>query len=218
MTYFGGSYPSVSGQPPHLARQNCLPASITRNRASSTSRCAPQRTMMLSGSTSRICALSSFPVLHFCQYGRLATAQILHAPRREIIGCRNNGFRKAELRQCNRCNIREQTDTSAVAEALPDAREAFPARYRTPPPHRRNGPLSGAALCCTIPVSGGAPHQGVRNLVRLSPGLALTARCSGQPFIATDLHTPSKARIDHVAHSSDLKSAATRLAPLDVLQ
>lgn len=86
------------------------------------------------------------------------------------------------------------------------------------PPTNRNGPLSGAALCCTNSIVGGAPSQGVRNLVRLAPGFAFAARRSGQPLLTTDHRTPSKARIDHVAHSFALKPERTTSARPGVFQ
>lgn len=78
---FGGTYPAVSGQPPHRAIQNCLPASTTARRASSTARLAPHLTTTFDGNTSRIWPRSSFPVLHFCQYGRFDTGATPTTPR-----------------------------------------------------------------------------------------------------------------------------------------
>lgn len=105
-------------------------------------------------------------------------------------------------------------------------RTAGPAGLGCPPPLRtrravlqcRNRPLSGTALCCTIPVLPRQTPQRPRRDFVLSPGGRFAAVCAPFPLAATDLHTPSKARIDHVAHSSVLKSAGTRLAPLGVFQ
>lgn len=62
----------------------------------------------------------------------------------------------------------------------------------------RNGPLSGAALCCTIP--GGASPERVRNLIRLPEGFGFTA--------PSRLHKPVSPPIHHLPcreiHGDDL--------------
>lgn len=67
MTYSGGTYPSVSGQPPHFATQYALAAPISARRAS----CSDFRRIIttLFGSASANMARTSFPRLHFSQYG-----------------------------------------------------------------------------------------------------------------------------------------------------
>lgn len=78
--------------------------------------------------------------------------------------------------------------------------------------HHRNGPLSGAALCCTIPILACAPLKGRRNLSRLAPGFAFAARSAGQPFVTPDHHpTPCpEVHVNDLAHLSILKSIAAR--------
>lgn len=64
----------------------------------------------------------------------------------------------------------------------------------------RNLPLSGTALCCTVSVLPRQTPQRPRRDFILGGRGGFTPCRASFPLAATDLHTPSKARIDHVAH------------------
>lgn len=176
MTYSGGEHFSVSGQPPHRARQYFTPASMKAVRASSSD---PARNMTTLGAgESAMTALSSFPRLHFSQYGFGITRT--SAP--GVIRARKGCVRKRALVQ-----LRDSFVIHHTKKAAPSDR---PLRIS--------------------PVAGGAPSQGVRNLSRLPVSFAFAARRPGQPFLPSDPHPPSKARVDHVRHVVVSKSTEAR--------
>jgi hypothetical protein len=75
---------------------------------------------------------------------------------------------------------------------------------------RHNGRKAGLspAPLCSLPITGGTPSQGGRNPFGLPVSFAFAARRPGQPFVASDFHTPSKAHENQVAHLSFLSVAA----------
>lgn len=205
MTYAGGAYPTVSGQPPQRRTQYAFPASISRRRAS----CSLARVIMttLSGSASANTDLSSFPRLHFSQYG-FATAQTLHAPRRRVTVSRNSVWFKTFPVHLDYRFVRLSSVSRMVRTASPEAGSAPLPHSLRAPLHRRNAPLSGRALC-PLPIVGRTPSQGGRNLFGLPSGFAFAARRPGQPLTPTDHRPPCKAQVDQVAHLS-LSSVAAR--------
>lgn len=79
---------------------------------------------------------------------------------------------------------------------------------------RRNGPLSGAALCCTV--FGGAPSQRVRNPVRLLEGLGFASPGSlRKPVCPPVNHLPCREiHGDDLGHVVVLKSVPVPVRPL----
>ena len=69
MTYAGGTYPSVSGQPPHFATQYDLLASAKRITASAIKGLCPLIGTTFGGGVSASTARNSFPRLQDFQYG-----------------------------------------------------------------------------------------------------------------------------------------------------
>ena len=216
----GGTYPIVSGHPPHRSTQYPFIASISLSRAT----CSPRRRMMttLFGRASSITRRSSFPRLHDFQYG----FGFVTAHSREQAPLNESETRKRCSRNrrviapvhinretfvtfaavTSRCD--EQPPSRMGAAVRPEA--GFPpARVppATPFPHGRKTGVSSPGPLCTFPVVFGASQQRRRNIVRLSPGLAFAPRSTGQPFLARDYRSPSKAQVNHVAHSLVSKSA-----------
>ena len=66
---------------------------------------------------------------------------------------------------------------------------------------------SPAPFCCSVSILPRQTPQRPRRDFILGGRGGFTPSRASFPFAATDLHTPSKARIDHVAHLSALKSA-----------
>lgn len=221
MTYPGGTYPSVRGQPPHLARQYCLPASTSARRASSTRRFAPHITTTRSGSASCIDLRRVFPTAHFFQYG----FGFVTAHSRDQAPLTRNETRKRCSRN-RRANAfvhinRDSFFTFAAASGSPDEQPAVappgvavspagspltgPPGY--PIPHAGKGRLAPPSFCLPL-VSGRSPSQAVGNLVRLSEGFGAATPCRlREPVKATVNHLPAtEINGDDLGHSSVLKS------------
>lgn len=195
----GGLYPSVRGQPPHRAIQYPLVASISLSRASAS--LARRRMTTLSGSASAMTARSILPRSHRSQYG-FGPFGFATALPRQLAPQANEGKHtapKACKQLCSERGYKKVTHHTHFRHTVCTA-SARPFADRYSPVWQKAG-LTPRPLCL-LPISGGAPSQGVRNLFGLSPGFAFAPRRTGQPFLATDLRAPSKAAKDHLAHST----------------
>lgn len=222
MIQAGGENPSVRGQPPQRRTQYSLPAASNAIRAS----CSLRRCMIttFSGSASLITVRSNFPRAHFIQYG-FAIPEDPHTTRAPgVSNLHNRNERKgefpicagergeqtvrfaAEIRQLGRSALPTRRPRSSPVSVVGPAVVATPLRLDsgrpTPIPHSRNAPLSERALCCSISVLPRQTPQRPRRDFVLGERRRFAAVRASFPFAATDLHPPSKARIDHVAHSS----------------
>ena len=76
--------------------------------------------------------------------------------------------------------------------------------------HGKKAGSSPAPFCCSISVlPRQTPQRPRRDFILGGRRRFFAAVSASFPLAATDLHTPSKARIDHVAHSSVLYPVAT---------
>lgn len=152
MTYAGGTYPSVSGQPPHLATQYAFPASTSCMRAS----CSPRRRIIttLPGSASAMISRRSFPLAHFSQYG-FVIAAIRRAPERwDATRTRNSSVRKRNVGFC----VRESFANTDGCKSFIDAHVNFCV----------NTYSGSEALARLLPVSSRLVPVGAGRVVQLS--------------------------------------------------
>ena len=221
MTYAGGSYPSVSGHPPHLARQYLLLASENRITASVSMGLWPLIGTTLGGGVSARIARNSFPRLQDFQYGLafgLGVAALRDAPLRQTYTERP----KADAGKRNR----QRQDEFAVRQSAVYAAEVFnfspisrpdpkagaiglgegvDARTGAAPQVRKTGPLQPRSLC---PLPEGLRQTSA--LSRRSRGLhqRLPFQPHGSGFVlhTRDLRPVAKLYVDHVAQGRLSKS------------
>lgn len=79
-----------------------------------------------------------------------------------------------------------------------DPRPGMPSRAPAGVSQMEKAGLSTGPLC-SFPIVGGAPSQGVRNLVGLPFRFAFAARRTGQPLVSADHCLPSKVDCDHLS-------------------
>lgn len=231
MTYLGGTYPSVRGHPPQRAMQYCLPASTRRNRASSILRLAPQRTSTSAGRLSRITDLSSFPRLHFCQYGFVTAHSREHAPPVALfIECRNIVDCKTDSAHGMVKSPKKMFTFAAAIRSRDEQRPAHPPAVRavgpghpsprvtgaTPSPHGRTADSTPAASLCPHPKALRQPAQLSRRSVRLPQSRPFQPHGSGFVFNPRDLRPVAKLNEDYVGHRLVSKSARKPVRPSSV--
>lgn len=202
----GATYPSVSGQPPHFARQYALPAAMSASRASCSLRLRMNTTF--EGRASAITFLSSFPLTHVLQYGfATALSRKSTPPRASAIGTVKAGDCKAQsapLQVYSTGNVVTIQRPAFPPAVVAVGREANLQRLPALPfPHGRTAGLEPAASLCCFPVSRRHPSQGIgANLVRfLGCCGAATPRGFPKPVEATVNHLPlAKVDGDDLGH------------------
>lgn len=218
MTYAGGTYPSVSGQPPQRRTQYALPASISRKRAS----CSPARVMMTTfgGNASLITALSNFPLEHDFQYGFGTRKPSGYAPDSSdgLKTGAGNAYPSHAPVYPHYFSLRitatwgrfhEQRRRSSPVCAVGPAVEVapqLPSRPAGPPHHAERAALHRSPLC-PFPKALSQSLKLSRRSVRLPHSLPFQPHGGGLVFHARYLPRLAKVAKDNVAHSLASKSA-----------
>lgn len=231
----GGRYPSVRGQPPHLAWQYALPAPIKATRASCSLRFRMITT--LSGSASFSTARKSFPRGHVFQYGFDTTPTPAKPPLTSVTRRYIAGFGKGES-SVVRWN-QDEAFVKAASEIWQLCRNGgdfrpvdnpIQTQRRRSSPVRAVGPDRGGSPPTRLASGQGQFHyaeraalhrspfcplsEAVRQSAKLSRGyvglvssLALKPHRSGFILNARDLRPVAKLNEVHGSHLSALKSA-----------